>query len=84
MKLQKLCEDPPGPKQNVPDQREKETQVFGEEGKEGGNAGTVLTHCQRKLKKEGGVITKVILRLLDSFIFPFMLFEESLVLPVMF
>ena len=54
MELQKLGEDPPGPKQNVPDQREKETQIFGEEGKEGGNTGTVLTHCQRKLKKRGG------------------------------
>ena len=55
MELQKLGEDPPGPKQNVTDQREKETQIFGEEGKEGGNTGTVLTHCQRKLKKRGGV-----------------------------
>ena len=55
---------PPGARQNLPDQRGKETQIFGEEGETGGNAETLYNTLLKLKEKRGCITTKVAVCLL--------------------
>ena len=55
---------PPGARQNLPDQRGKETQIFGEEGETGGNAETLYNTLLKLKEKRGCITTKVTVCLL--------------------